>query len=186
MRPVPFVAVAVLLFTAGCGAVPVSPDDATPEARNATVVEVVDGDTVDVRFPDGSHETVRLLGIDTPEVYADNEPDEFEGVPDTEAGETCLRDAGERASLAVTDRIAGQDIRLEFDPQADRRGGYDRLLAYVIHDGTNLNYWLLERGDARVYDTEFAKAEDFYAAESAAQAANRGLWNCTTLETAAG
>jgi micrococcal nuclease len=147
---------------------------------------VVDGDTVDVRFPDGSTDTVRLLGIDTPEVHADPEPEEYEGVPDTDAGAACLRDAGEWASIVLTDRIAGEAVRLEFDPAADLRGGYDRLLAYVVHEETNLNYWLVERGHARVYDAEFTSAGDFYAAESAAQTANRGLWNCTSAGETAG
>ena len=186
MRPVTLLAVVLLVLLAGCGGIQLDPGANAPAARNATVVEVVDGDTVDVRFPDGSTDTVRLLGIDTPEVHADPEPEEYEGVPNTDAGAACLRDAGERASAVLTDRLAGQDVRLEFDPAADLRGGYGRLLAYVIHDGTNLNYWLIERGDARVYDAEFTRSGEFYAAESAAVAANRGLWNCTSAGETAG
>jgi len=100
------VAVAVLVALSGC-AVDVSPGaDATSTAgeRTATVVDVVDGDTLDVRFADGSEERVRLLGVDTPEVHADTAPGEFEGVPDTEAGRACLADWGERATAFAEDR----------------------------------------------------------------------------------
>jgi len=38
--------------------------DASPRAR---VVEVIDGDTIVVAFADGSTDTIRLLGINTPE-----------------------------------------------------------------------------------------------------------------------
>ncbi|MFB6086819.1 MAG: thermonuclease family protein [Halodesulfurarchaeum sp.] len=186
MRSVSVLAVIGMVLLAGCSAVPIGPGEAVPPARNATVVDVVDGDTLDVRFPDGSTDTVRLLGIDTPEVYAETDPAEFEGVPDTEVGEACLRDAGERATAVVTDRLADREIRLEFDPLADRRGEYDRLLAYVVLNDTNLNYWLVKRGHARVYDTEFASAGRFYAAESTARAEHRGLWTCTTPKRTAG
>ncbi len=182
MRTVALLAVLFLILLAGCGAVPFdSGTQTTPPSRNATVVEVIDGDTIDVQFTDGSEDRVRLLGIDTPEVHAENDPTEFEGVPDTEAGEQCLREAGSQATTVITERVAGQDIRLEFDSESDRRGGYDRLLAYVVQNDTNLNYWLVERGDARVYDADFTKAEQFYAAEADAQADQRGVWNCTTL-----
>lgn len=68
------------------------------DTLSATVTDVVDGDTVDVRFSNGTTDTVRLLGVDTPEVYGANDPAEFEGVPNTEAGEQCLGKAGENAS----------------------------------------------------------------------------------------
>ncbi len=180
MDRVSLLALGLLLVTAGCVSGPLAGDGESPDSRNATVITVVDGDTVDVVFPDGTQDRVRLLGVDTPEVHVEPEPVEYEGVPDTEAGERCLRDAGSAASSIMEHRIAGRDVRLVFDPIADRRGGYDRLLAYVYQNDTNLNYWLVENGHARVYDTEFTEAERFYAAEVDAQQANRGLWNCTS------
>ena len=38
----------------------------------ADVTRVIDGDTVDVVFQDGSADTVRLLGVDTPETFSSN------------------------------------------------------------------------------------------------------------------
>jgi micrococcal nuclease len=143
-----------------------------------TVVSVVDGDTLDVRYPNGTTERVRLLGVDTPEVRAENDPPEFERVPDTEAGRDCLRVAGKAASAAVRERVGDGRVTLVVDPVADRRGSFGRLLAYVRVDGTDLNRWLLAEGHARVYDSTFSRSEDYRAAESAAREAGTGLWTC--------
>ena len=43
---------------------PVTADDGSPTAE---VVQVVDGDTIEVRLPDGRLERVRLIGIDAPD-----------------------------------------------------------------------------------------------------------------------
>lgn len=148
------------------------------ERVSVEVTNVVDGDTIDVRLPDGSEDTVRLLGVDTPEVYADNNPEEFEGVPDTEAGAECLRDAGNESTAYVTERLDTGNVTLVFDPNADRRGGYGRLLAYVIVDDRNFNYDLVATGHARLYDTDFVFRERFDAAEQQARDQQRGLWRC--------
>jgi len=180
MRVAAVIAVGLLILTAGCAGLPVEEAlSGSPGAQNATVTEVVDGDTVDVRLPDGSTDRVRLLGVDTPEVHVEPQPEEFEGVPSTAAGAACLRSMGTNASTAVADRLEGERVRLEFDPVADRRGGYDRLLAYVVHDNESVNYWLVASGYARVYDSEFVEAPRYYAAESDAQAAGIGVWNCS-------
>ena len=81
-----------------------TPVPSTRPVVTATVVDVVDGDTIKVRFENGTRETVRLLGVDTPEVYSENTPDEFEGVPETDDGRQCLRRYGDRASEFATDR----------------------------------------------------------------------------------
>jgi micrococcal nuclease len=151
-----------------------------------TVTRVVDGDTFDVRFANGSTDTVRLLGVDTPEVYGENDPTEFEGVPDTEAGRACLRSAGEAASEALRERLAGGEATLVRDPVSDGRGDFGRLLAYVEVNGTDVTRWLLEAGYARVYDSTFSRSEDYYAVESAAQEAGTGLWTCRTPESTGG
>ncbi|MFC3476496.1 thermonuclease family protein [Halobacterium litoreum] len=169
-------AVAVLVATAGCS-MPML-DGSASEERTATVVSVVDGDTVDVRFADGTEERVRLLGVDTPEVHADVSPGEFEGVPDTEAGRACLRDWGERASEFATERLAGAEVTVATDPEADRRGGYGRLLAYVTVDGESFNRALLDRGYARLYDSEFSRLDGFTAEERDARENDTGLWAC--------
>jgi micrococcal nuclease len=174
--------VVCLVVLAGCSAV-IGPDDGrstvTPgDGQRATVEAVVDGDTVDVRYPNGTTERVRLLGVDTPELGGENAPDEFEGVPDTEDGRACLRAVGERASEALRERVAGEQVSVVVDPAADRRGGYGRLLAYLVHADTDLNRWLVETGYARVFDTAFSRSGHYYEAQAQAQADGRGVWDC--------
>lgn len=176
-----------LVLLGGC--VGVAPDsgpvvDGKEPAQNVTVTvtTVVDGDTIEIRYADGSTDTVRLLGIDTPEIHVDTDPSEFEGVPDTDAGRACLREEGAAAESHLEDTIADRQVRLVFDPLADRRGGYDRLLAYVSVDHRNLNYELVELGYARVYDTQFSQADRFYAAEDRARTDEIGVWRCQDPE----
>ncbi|WP_135363536.1 lamin tail domain-containing protein [Halosimplex halophilum] len=208
-------AVTVLAALSGCAGFSVSvgeetttgPTAAAPEVANGTavtVVEVVDGDTVDVRYANGSTDTVRLLGVDTPEVYADNDPAEFEGVPNNETGRACLEAAGEDASAFAERWLAGERVTLVTDPAADRRDRYGRLLAYVhvnasgangtamatpngtatngtaatATNRTDFTYRLVATGHARVYDSTFRRSDRYYAAEADAQSDRRGLWRC--------
>ncbi|WP_276280805.1 lamin tail domain-containing protein [Halorussus caseinilyticus] len=146
--------------------------------EEVTVIDVTDGDTVTVEYDNGSTDEVRLLGVDTPEVYGSTSPSEFEGVPDTGDGETCLGYEGEVASAMAKNRLLGERVTLKFDSEADRRGYYGRLLAYVYIDGENFNYQLIDHGHARVYDSTFSMSDEFYAAESDAQSAGIGVWAC--------
>jgi micrococcal nuclease len=151
--------------------------DVAPTER-ATVTRVIDGDTVEVRLADGTEETVRLLGVDTPEVHAENTPDEYEDVPGTAAGRDCLRRYGERASAFAERELAGRAVGLGFDPREDRRGYYGRLLAYVYVDGEQFNARLVASGRARVYDSDVVERARYTRLEGDARAARRGLWTC--------
>lgn len=168
----------VLLTLAGCSAQLGTTSSDDPQSLEVTVTHVVDGDTIDVRYANGSTERVRLLGIDTPEVHVEVQPEEYEGIPDTDAGQSCLRAAGENASDAVTDQLAGEQVRLELDPEGDTRGGYGRLLAIVVHENSSVNHDLIQAGHARLYDTAFSERDRYADAEQMARDANRGLWQC--------
>jgi micrococcal nuclease len=122
--------------------------------------------------------SVPFVGVDTPETNSANAPGEFPGVPDTEAGRQCLREAGQAATAFTAERVEGERVGLRFDPNLDRRGYHGRLLAYVVADGSTLNRELVERGHARVYDAPFAERERFESAVDAAVDAGRGLWRC--------
>lgn len=149
--------------------------------RTATVLRVVDGDTLKVRLDNGTEDTIRLLGVDTPEVHSENTPEEWEGVPNSEAGKECLRQAGHEASDWMKTQVGGETIRFTFDENEGKRGYYGRLLAYVYFDDRHLNYQLITRGDARVYDSTFEKRSSFYAAESDAQDKNLRAWSCRSV-----
>ncbi|WP_135664798.1 thermonuclease family protein [Halorhabdus rudnickae] len=53
-----------------------SPTVPSGDSRTATVVEVVDGDTMEIEYANGTRETIRLLGVDTSEPYAEVAPGE--------------------------------------------------------------------------------------------------------------
>jgi micrococcal nuclease len=129
----------------------------------ATVVEVIDGDTLVVDL-DGGDEHVRLIGIDTPETVAPDRPDECFGA---EASQQL-------AALAPP----GTAIRLERDVEA--RDQYDRLLAYVYRAGDDLflNVAQVTGGFAEplAYPPNTAHRADFEQAEREARTAGAGLW----------
>lgn len=134
----------------------------------ATVVSVVDGDTVRVQ-PEGSPVlTVRLAGIDTPETKHPSKPVQ------------CF---GAEASAKTAELLpVGSTVGLERDVQELDR--YGRTLAYVWNpDGTSMvNERLVAEGYALTLTIppNVKYAETFAAAQRAAQEQGAGLWSgCT-------
>ena len=151
---------------------------ATGTKWTVMITRVIDGDTVEAEFPNGEVDTLRLLGVDTPETTLSRvSPDEFEGIPDSTAGRDHLFNWGEKATDFAREELAGQTVRIEVDPTADRRGYYGRLLVYVYVDGENFNKRLLSEGYARLYESEFRLSDEFEAAESNARENAVGLWD---------
>jgi micrococcal nuclease len=134
---------------------------AAPAVVSATVVHVVDGDTIVVALRDGRTETVRILGADTPETVDPRKPVQ------------CF---GPEASAYTKAQLSGRSVRLEFD--VERRDRYGRLLAYVLVDGGRYEDDLLRRGLARllVIPPNGSHARTMLAEELAARRARRGLW----------
>lgn len=133
---------------------------------------------MEVEFPDGETDTVRLIGVDTPETtLGDVSPEEYEGIPATQAARDHLYNWGQRASEFATDELDGQQVRVVTDPEGDRRGSFGRLLAYIYVDSQNFNRALLDGGYARVYDSAFSLRENFDSIEAQARSNNVGLWD---------
>ncbi|WP_011571182.1 thermonuclease family protein [Haloquadratum walsbyi] len=64
------------------------PDLPTTQTQTETIIDIIDGDTMDVRLSDG---TVRLLGVDTPEISITQvSPEEWKGVPNITDGRDWL------------------------------------------------------------------------------------------------
>jgi micrococcal nuclease len=127
----------------------------------ATVVDAIDGDTIVVQFRDGTRDTVRLLGVDTPETHHPTKPVE------------CF---GPEASVYTRTRLLGETVTLERDAEA--RDTYGRFLAYVHTHGARFNDELLREGYARflVIPPNGAHARAMLTAELDAQHHDRGLW----------
>jgi micrococcal nuclease len=150
---------AALLCLAGCRSAP-----KPLPTGDATIVKVVDGDTV-IASIDGKEESVRLLGVNTPETVKKNWPVECYGP--------------EASKLTKSLLPPGTAVRLERDIEA--RDAYNRLLAYIYRkdDGLFINLELMRQGDAREmsFKPNTAHATDFHDAATEAQAAGRGLWS---------
>jgi micrococcal nuclease len=131
-------------------------------AGDGMVTRVVDGDTVHVRVA-GEDETVRYIGVDTPESVKPGTPVE------------CFAKA---ASAANERLVGGQRVRMSYD--AERRDRYGRLLAYVYRtrDGAFVNAELVRQGYARTLTIppNVRFAERFSALARDAREARRGLW----------
>ncbi len=129
------------------------------EERTGRVVRVIDGDTVKVALH-GRTETVRLLGIDTPE----------SGRPQTPV-ECGSKQAGSTLRRMVLDR----EVVLQSDPTQDDVDRFGRTLAYVTVDGRDAGEAMVASGWAKAYvyrGVPFERAGAYRAAER--DAARRG------------
>jgi endonuclease YncB( thermonuclease family) len=135
------------------------------------LVEVVDGDTINVES-----DTIRFIGIDTPEISSENNPIEYDLENSTETRE-CLERYGEEASQYVKNSTS-EKVGLVDDIKSDDRGTYDRRLSYIQTEG-DLNRKLLVKGLAQVYLSDFSRKNEFYFWEYVAKKNDRGLWSCS-------
>jgi micrococcal nuclease len=143
---------------------------------NASIINVVDGDTITVRLGERT-ESVRLIGIDTPESRFNKR-----AALQAERSEKDVRtilNLGKQAYAALRSLAPkGSMVRLEFD--VERRDRYDRLLAYVYsHDGVMLNEEMISRGYAQLLTIppNVRYVERFTKALKKSQQAGRGLWS---------
>lgn len=145
------------------------------------VTKVIDGDTIRVLLPDGYEDTIRFLGIDTPELSIDAmNPYVYGKSIDID----CLLSYGFLAKDYVTDTILKRDIKIEFDTSAGFKDRYDRWLSYItLIDGTDLCETLVSNGFARVYSLEsFSKKQTYLLIEQSVQQQNIGLWGCISID----
>jgi len=127
----------------------------------ARVLDVVDGDTIQVSIDDRRY-TVRYIGIDTPETVRPNHPVEWMGPEATAANEAL---------------VAGKTVYLEKD--VSETDSYGRLLRHVyLADGTMVNLELVRQGYAHAgsYPPDVKHQERLDQAEREAREAGRGLW----------
>lgn len=132
------------------------------EGQKAIVSKVVDGDTIQIE----GGQTIRLIGIDTPETVDSRRP----------VG--CF---GKEASNQAKSLLSGKVVILQKDlSETDK---YKRLLRYVflpLDDGSILfvNDYLIREGFAKVltYPPDLKYNEQFRLAEREAREQKRGLW----------
>jgi micrococcal nuclease len=131
------------------------------------VVSVTDGDTLRIDR-NGTEDTLRLIGLDTPETKDPRKPVQ------------CF---GREASARASQLLSGQRVWISTDPTQGTTDKYGRSLAYVwLPDGRLYNWVMVAEGYAHeyTYDLPYRYQDEFKAAERAADSGNRGLWAPTT------
>jgi endonuclease YncB( thermonuclease family) len=140
-----------------------------------SVVHYDDGDTIVVDM-NGAHETLRFVGVDTPETHDPRKPVQCYGPEAAAFTKKLISDAGNK-------------VRLSSDPESTNRDRYDRLLRYIyLPDGRLVQDELVKNGYAFYYPYfPFTKAAQFEADQNAARAAKKGLWaHCQPTPTDGG
>jgi endonuclease YncB( thermonuclease family) len=139
-----------------------------------TVTKVTDGDTITVETQ-GRSTPVRLIGVDTPETVA----------PDQPIG--CF---GQRASDYTKQVLEKRIVRLEIPRIGDSEDAYGRTLAYVYLDTNGdgeyehlFNEDLVELGLARTTTFSHAHRREFERLREGAEARGAGLWSACSEAT---
>lgn len=134
-----------------------------PTQQFYMVTQVVDGDTIKVNI-DGKKETIRMIGLDTPETKDPRKPVQ------------CF---GREASNRATELLKNKKVRLERDETQADRDKYNRLLRYVYtEDGTFFNQHMIAEGYALeyTYGTPYKYQAQFRQSQSQVKSEQKGLW----------
>jgi endonuclease YncB( thermonuclease family) len=133
----------------------------------------VDGDTIAVDM-NGKTESIRMIGVDTPETHKPNTP---------------VQCYGPAAAAYTKNLIGDQQVRLEMDEQSTNRDRYNRLLRYVyLPDGKLVEAELIKNGYGFAYTQfPFTKSAEFVQYQDSAKQASKGLWgNCQPFQESSG
>jgi micrococcal nuclease len=147
-----------------------SPEESTGSYYK--VERVTDGDTFRINM-DGTDETVRLIGINTPEIVDQDRP---------------IQCFGKEASARLKAIVDGELVRLEYDDSQSLRDTYGRLLAYAyLEDGEMVNRKMIAEGYAYEYTylTPYKYQKEFRQLQTLAKTTNRGLWSESTCNGSA-
>lgn len=143
--------------------------DQTKDKIRVFVEKVYDGDTIGITL-NGKEEKLRLIGVNSPEVYDEKE-------------KVSLR--GKIAREFTAFQLHNKNIYIKLGKE--KRDSYGRLLAYVwLENLTFFNEFIIEQGYANAFtkypfDIEYKK--NFIDAEKKAKEEKRGLWGYEDVVT---
>jgi micrococcal nuclease len=121
--------------------------------EEAKLLRVIDGDTIEVLSKNNTKQSIRLLGINTPE----------KGMPFSDEAASFLR------------KFVNKTIVLERDKEDTDK--YKRKLRYIFYNSSFLNLEIVENGFANIYYTRGLKYENkFISAEKQARNLEIGFW----------
>lgn len=128
-----------------------------PGGFYAEVVHVYDGDTLQLK----QGQRVRLIGIDTPEIGRDGNPDQ---------------PGAREAARWLEQRVKGQKVYLL--PGAERKDRYGRLLAHLYWQGELISEQMVRQGlgFALAVGANTRLEACLFRAEAASRATGMGVW----------
>jgi len=143
------------------------------------VLEATDGDTVKIDTDDGLM-TVRIVGINAPECDKHSSEHGKSCDPSDQDFSGVAEPFGVEAWEGLSELIEGQNVRLACrevsgECETDR---YDRVLAFLVIDGTDVSEYMTANGLAYTY-TQFPPSNiyTYCVAEDAAIHAELGIWS---------
>lgn len=132
----------------------------------AQIVKVVDGDTITVSL-NGKNETIRIIGINTPETVDPRKTVECFGVEASNKAKDHFKDME-------------YNVWLEEDPTQGNRDKYQRLLRYVFTNNGQTDYGLMMISEGFAYEytysTPYKYQISYREAQAYAQNNKLGLW----------
>ena len=140
-------------------------------------ISIVDGDTFQAENEYSKEITIRILGIDTPELNPDdNIVYEYGSITNL----SCLSQFATNAKDKLSSILLSDFCYVKFDINSGIKDQYDRYLCYVFNETMyDVGKILLESGLARVYTFEsFDKKNDYLQIEKSVIDNQTGLWGC--------
>jgi micrococcal nuclease len=137
----------------------VQPEAANPRYYWHQVTSVVDGDTVRARV-DGKEESIRIIGMNSPESTIENE---------------CFGKEARAKEL-----LTGKWIQLESDSSQTNRDKYNRLLRFVWMPGEiDFGKQMISEGYAYeyTYNSPYKYQAEYKTAQKTASDNSKGLWS---------
>lgn len=158
------------IITAGCV-------EQSEEKQNnkiqGEITNTIDGDTYDFTTSQGNEYRVRILGVDTPETFGNNEP-RYWG--NCQFNQTYLEEWGEKSTVFIRENYEGEEGLME------KRGEdpYQRQRAKLYFNKTSLSRTLLKEGYANTFTArDFPEKESYLDLEEKARENKVGIWeNC--------
>lgn len=144
---------------------------APPDYSNILVVQAVDGDTLRL----ASGEKLRLIGIDTPEMYESEKL--YRDAQNSGEDPSVIMTKGRESYIFTRDLVENKIVRIEFDEE--KYDDYGRLLGYVfLPDGTFVNAQIVKEGYASpmTIKPNIRYADYIYRLYLQARRDKRGLW----------
>lgn len=164
----------LIMMSFGIGPTLINRVEKPGKAQSATVVRVIDGDTVIVLLDD-EKTTVRLLGIDAPEI--------------AHRGDTAPSECGGDGARERLETLLPKDAQIEItqDPISDRTDRYGRRLAYIsTSDDRDVGKIMVAEGYVAAWyprgEPRPTRYDSYLETQDDARSDNRGSWaDCGTL-----